>query len=71
MVSLAAAKAAEWGHSYVGVEHLLLAIIDEEDSVASLAIERAGVTQRLRRELIALMESENYNEPGRHDMPTA
>ncbi len=49
--------AVERGHPYVGVEHLLLAIIEENSSMAAVALQNTSCTERVQSELHALMSA--------------
>ena len=40
------------GHTYVGTEHLLLALTEESDGIAGTVLEQAGVTSSELRKLI-------------------
>jgi ATP-dependent Clp protease ATP-binding subunit ClpC len=45
----AAAEAAELGHSYVGTEHILLAMLRDSDGVAATTLARHGFTFAMAR----------------------
>jgi ATP-dependent Clp protease ATP-binding subunit ClpA len=55
ILELADSTAASYGHDYVGVEHLLLAILDEDHSLAAAALRTAACTDSVRSELLRLM----------------
>lgn len=40
----AMAQAREWGHSYVGAEHLLVGLVREQNGIAAQVLAQAGVT---------------------------
>jgi DNA-binding transcriptional regulator YhcF (GntR family) len=52
------AEARELGHSYIGVEHLLLGTLREEKGIAAQALNSLGVTLELaRQEVVRLLGS--------------
>lgn len=56
VLTLAAEEAARLHHSAIGVEHLLLGLIDEDEGVAAQALRNLGVDlQRLYRSVVALL----------------
>ena len=57
VMSIAAVRARDFGHSYLGTEHLLLALIDEGGGIAASALSQVGVTDDLRRLLVDAMKS--------------
>lgn len=61
----AAARTAEeeFGHNYVGTEHLLLALLADKDAVATQAIERFVPAAKITEELQRVMASQGYNTP--------
>ena len=59
VLELAMSEAHEMSHSYVGSEHLLLALLREEKGIAAQLLNRAGVTLELARaEVLRLLGSE-------------
>ena len=46
-LNLAIEKAEELGHTYIGTEHILLGLLKTENSVASTALEAAGISGRM------------------------
>lgn len=48
------------GHDFVGVEHLLLAMLDDGQSVATAAIERLTSLDNVRAELRSILDSDGY-----------
>ena len=44
-LSFAHSSAESYGHTYIGTEHLLLALVHEENSLASLVLSRSGLTK--------------------------
>lgn len=52
VIRLAHESAAEMGHGYVGSEHLLLALIREEDGIAAKVLKKAGIDEAKLREKI-------------------
>ena len=55
--------ARERGHDYVGTEHMLLALIDDTDGIAGGAMLRLGYADRVRDEVIRIIESAGYAKP--------
>lgn len=51
----ASVQAGRLGQNFVGVEHLMLAILDNPRSLAAQVIEALGMTERLRAELHAIL----------------
>ena len=43
-LSLAISHAQNFGHSYIGSEHLLLGLLEERDSVASRMLNKRGIS---------------------------
>jgi ATP-dependent Clp protease ATP-binding subunit ClpC len=56
----AAEEAQAHGHSYVGTEHLILALIEVGDGVASEALDELGVTEAVRNRVKEIMASDSY-----------
>jgi ATP-dependent Clp protease ATP-binding subunit ClpC len=52
VLELALREALAFGHNYIGCEHLLLAVLREEKSVASKVLRRMGVEQRTARRTV-------------------
>jgi|GEM_PF-1971754 len=48
-------RALSMGHSYVGAEHLLLALLEDERSLAARVLEEAGNRKKLRASLLDAM----------------
>jgi ATP-dependent Clp protease ATP-binding subunit ClpA len=51
-LELALREALAFGHNYIGCEHLLLAVLREERSVASKVLRRMGVEERTARRTV-------------------
>ena len=61
--------ARELGHTYIGSEHLLLALAAEQDSVASKTMGKRGVTpDKLRAEIVALVGEGTHSDASPADM---
>ncbi|MCI8578036.1 MAG: ATP-dependent Clp protease ATP-binding subunit [Lachnospiraceae bacterium] len=58
-ISLAADAAESLGHSYVGTEHLLIGLIQEEEGVAGKVLEASGVRADKVVELVSQLISPN------------
>ena len=51
--------AHEFGDGYVGTQHLLLGIVRERQSIAAIALSKAGLSEAsLRREIVRLLQGE-------------
>ena len=60
-----AAEASRCGQSYVGTEHLLLALLDEPSCVAVRILESTAVScEELRRDLLNFLSSAPHTAPG-------
>jgi len=60
----AATEAKYAGVSSIGVEHVFLAILDEEDSIPSRVMRQLGVADAIRAGLLEILNSEAYRSPG-------
>lgn len=59
-------ESADLGHAHVGTEHLLLALVLEEEGIAGLALARLGLRKDfVRREIIELVGGEVTREAAR------
>ena len=45
-------QALSWGHNYIGCEHLLIGLLEEEEGLAALTLHRLGVNVRNVRQVI-------------------
>jgi ATP-dependent Clp protease ATP-binding subunit ClpC len=52
VLELALREALAFGHNYIGCEHLLMAVLREERSVASKVLRRVGVEERTARRTV-------------------
>jgi ATP-dependent Clp protease ATP-binding subunit ClpC len=52
VLELALREALAFGHNYIGCEHLLMAVLREERSVASKVLRRMGVEERTARRTV-------------------
>jgi ATP-dependent Clp protease ATP-binding subunit ClpA len=64
VVGGSAEVAQEMGHSYVGVEHLFLAIIRDRAAVPSQALAELVDLDRVEAGLLEVMASPGYNRQG-------
>lgn len=74
VLELSLREALQFGHSYIGTEHLLLGLIRESDGVAVTIIQNLGADLgQLRQEVIALMSgvTEDLGEEGEDRTPAA
>jgi hypothetical protein len=47
-------------HSWVGTEHLLLALLEERNGIAGQLLEASGVSSDLKREIVKIFGSQGY-----------
>jgi ATP-dependent Clp protease ATP-binding subunit ClpC len=59
----AAAISAEHGQTFVGTEHVLLALLEDRDGVAGLVLHHLGVADAVRLEVLRVMASDGYRSP--------
>ena len=64
MLTAAQLEATKAGVSYIGTEHLLLALLTDTDAVATQVLGRFAPATEITDELQAVMASESYNTPG-------
>ncbi|GAB3261323.1 Clp protease N-terminal domain-containing protein [Arthrobacter pigmenti] len=57
-------EAARYGHEYVGVEHMMLAITNDPESVAAAAISQSTSLTRVRQDLKNILISSDYTTSG-------
>jgi ATP-dependent Clp protease ATP-binding subunit ClpC len=55
--------ARSMGHSYLGVEHLFLAVLRDPHAVPTQALAEAADTGEAERHLLAIMSSAGYRTP--------
>lgn len=60
VLRMAADRASQLGHDYVGTEHILLAILDDTGGVASSVVVELGVADSIRERLLSTLESPLY-----------
>jgi ATP-dependent Clp protease ATP-binding subunit ClpA len=66
VLELAMEEASNFGHSYIGTEHLLLGVIGGEDDVAAGALKQLGCeAESLRVEVSVLLTPEQHDREGR------
>lgn len=51
------------GHTYVGTEHLLLALLEDERGIAGQVLNREGVGESIRQAIEAIMADPSYRTP--------
>jgi thiamine-phosphate pyrophosphorylase len=55
-LELAAKEAKKLGHNYIGTEHILLGLLQEQDGIAAQVLVRLGLTlKEIRREVLAIL----------------
>jgi ATP-dependent Clp protease ATP-binding subunit ClpA len=65
VVVLAQEESREMGHDHIGSEHLLLALIREEDGIAGQALSEAGITLDAARKQVEAIVGRGEPEPKR------
>jgi ATP-dependent Clp protease ATP-binding subunit ClpA len=65
VVVLAQEESREMGHDHIGTEHLLLALIREEDGIAGQALGKAGITLDAARKQVEAIVGRGEPEPKR------
>ena len=68
VLEMAEEEANDLGHSYVGTEHLLLALLREGDGIAMQILEHFGVTQEKLQEAFKKFMSEDGSEAASCDL---
>jgi ATP-dependent Clp protease ATP-binding subunit ClpA len=53
--------AREWGHAYVGTEHLMLALLADPNGIGGGTVHRLGSAEAVRAELERILGSEGYS----------
>ena len=48
------------GTDFVGTEHVLLALLDDEDGIAGHLLHQSGVADRLRKDVMDIVTSDTY-----------
>jgi ATP-dependent Clp protease ATP-binding subunit ClpA len=61
VLALAAREAERLGHSHVGTEHLLLALIADEEGIAAQVLSELGVSESARAGVEAVVASDAYS----------
>ncbi|WGW10950.1 Clp protease N-terminal domain-containing protein [Saxibacter everestensis] len=64
MLAAAEEEAIRRGHGYVGVEHMMLAITSDPDSVAAAALSQSTSLTQVRDDLMRILDSPGYSTPG-------
>jgi ATP-dependent Clp protease ATP-binding subunit ClpC len=71
-LELAMMQAHEWGHSYIGAEHLLVGLVREQGGIAAQVLAQAGVTiDNVRTATLACLGEEHLAEPKAAEPPSA
>lgn len=65
IVARAERMAHTYGDDFIGTEHLLLALAEEEHGIAPSVLDDLGVRTKIKERLKAVLESEDYNREGR------
>jgi ATP-dependent Clp protease ATP-binding subunit ClpC len=52
--------AREQSLTFVGTEHVLLALLDDSAGIAGGTIKRLGFTERVRAEVMRILDSDSY-----------
>jgi ATP-dependent Clp protease ATP-binding subunit ClpC len=58
VLELSLAAAQELGHDYIGTQHLLIGLVEENEGIAALVLKQLGATpERVRAEVLSLLGS--------------
>jgi ATP-dependent Clp protease ATP-binding subunit ClpC len=60
-IEAAASVAKELGHDYIGTEHLLIALIDDERGIAGQVLAELGVADTARTRTFEILRSKAYD----------
>ena len=53
--------ARDYGHDYIGTEHLMLALLADEHGIGGGAVHRVGAAEAVRAEITGILESDSYS----------
>lgn len=72
VIELSVDESRKLGHSYIGTEHILLALIREGEGVAARVLNNAGVSlNKARQQVLQLLGSTDTTQVGGQTTPTA
>ncbi|AMX00525.1 ATP-dependent Clp protease ATP-binding subunit [Rummeliibacillus stabekisii] len=72
VIELSVDESRKLGHSYIGTEHLLLALIREGEGVAARVLNNAGVSlNKARQQVLQLLGSNDHPQASNNSAPTA
>lgn len=72
VIELSVDESRKLGHSYIGTEHLLLALIREGEGVAARVLNNAGVSlNKARQQVLQLLGSNDHTQTGHGANPAA
>ena len=57
--------AQENGQTVVGTEHVLLALLGDQDGIAGRTLHATGVANAMQAEIVRIITSEGYKTPSR------
>jgi ATP-dependent Clp protease ATP-binding subunit ClpA len=66
VVVLAQEEARMLNHNYIGTEHILLGLIDEDEGVAAKALESLGISRKALRQQVKEIIGQGQQPPGGH-----
>jgi ATP-dependent Clp protease ATP-binding subunit ClpA len=55
-----------WGHTYVGTEHLMLALLADPNGIGGGTVHRLGSAEAVRAEIERILDSDGYSRPADH-----
>ncbi len=70
-IEAARREARRRGHGFIGTEHLLLGMLAEPDAVVTRILAKLGAVERIRNDLIAVMDAPDYPTAEPHPMSIA
>ncbi len=72
VIELSVDESRKLGHSYIGTEHLLLALIREGEGVAARVLNNAGVSlNKARQQVLQLLGSNDHPQSNTNTVPAA
>ncbi|MGX9136484.1 ATP-dependent Clp protease ATP-binding subunit [Rummeliibacillus sp. JY-2-4R] len=72
VIELSVDESRKLGHSYIGTEHLLLALIREGEGVAARVLNNAGVSlNKARQQVLQLLGSNDHPQANTNTVPAA
>jgi ATP-dependent Clp protease ATP-binding subunit ClpC len=64
-VARATERAQDMGHTYVGTEHLLLALLDDQEGIAGQVLHSLQIGESIRQAIETILVDPEYRTPTR------